>query len=50
MVQFSITEVRDENNIPLEAIPKIIISNSQGELKLDDKDDNDDSEDDESGG
>ena len=34
MVQFSITEVRDHDNIPLEAIPRITITNSEGESKL----------------
>ena len=32
MVQFSITEVPD-NNIPLEPIPRITITNSEGEVK-----------------
>ena len=47
MVQFSITEVRDHDNIPLEAIPRITITNSEGESKP--RDDNEDS-DEESGG
>ena len=42
MVQFSITEVRDNENIPLEAIPKITITNSEGESKLRDVDDDSD--------
>ena len=42
MVQFSITEVRDTDNIPLEQIPRITITNSEGEVKPKDEDDDDD--------
>ena len=46
MVQFSITEVPD-NNIPLEPIPRITITNSEGEVKdgkkVEEDDDDEDS-------
>lgn len=43
MVKFSITEVPDPANIPLEPIPKITITNSEGESKAREDDEDDDS-------